>query len=246
MHSFREGINPARRGQVRYIMSKKNMMQKLAEEIRLFIKYAVPEGEQQCAVSLVEKYERDRPILTLLREYYSTLPEAREEGVDRIASLVSFQGVSLFVVITKNKQYLYVVSADRAVFLGEYGSEVDELILSHLGYESQTAFLKKCPPADELKEYEGHAAEDVYLCSACGVEEGECHLFGCAVEVCPWCDSQLSNCNCRFEQLGLDEIENEEQLDNFYDLLRAKGRISFQKEQTPFYPRDREWTGQKR
>lgn len=217
-------------------MTKENMMQKLAEEIRLFIKYAVPEEEQQHAVSLVEKYEQDWPILTLLREYYSTLPEAREEGVDRIASLVSFQGVSLFVVITKSKQYLYVVSADRVVFLGEYGTEVDELILSHLGYESQAAFLKKCLPADELKEYEGHAAEDVRLCSACGVEEGEPHMLGCTVEVCPWCDGQLSNCNCRFERLGLDEIENEEQLDNFYDLLGEKGRIPFQKEQTPFYP----------
>ncbi len=78
-------------------MTKENMMQKLAEEIRLFIKYAVLEEEQQSAVSLVEKYEQDWPVLTLLREYYSTLPEAREEGVDRIASLVSFQGVSLFL-----------------------------------------------------------------------------------------------------------------------------------------------------
>ncbi len=217
-------------------MSKENMVQKLIEEISLFIKYAVPEDEQQHAVSLVKRYEQDKPVLTLLREYYSTLPEAREEGVIRIASLVSVQGVSLFVVITKSNQYLYVVTEDKVVFLGEYGSEIDEQILSYLGYESQTAFLKKCLPVDELEDYAGYLAEDLCSCSACGVVEGEVHMLGCAVEVCPWCDGQLSKCNCRFEQLELDEIENETQLDDFYDLLREKGRIPFQKDQSPFYP----------
>jgi hypothetical protein len=217
-------------------MSKENMMQKLVEEIGLFIKYAVPEDEQQRAVSLVEKYDQNRPVLTLLREYYSTLPEAREEGVSRIVSLASMQGVSLFIVITKSNQYLYVASEDKVVFLGEYGSEVDEQILSYLGYESQTAFLKACLPVEQLEDYAGEPAGGVCSCSACGVVEGEVHMLGCAVEVCPWCDGQLSNCNCRFEQLELDEIENEEQLDEFYDLLREKGRIPFQKDQSPLYP----------
>ena len=217
-------------------MSKENMMQKLVEEIGLFIKYAVPEDEQQRAVSFVKRYEQDKPVLTLLREYYSTLPEAREEGVSRIASLASTHGVSLFVVITGDKQYLYVVSEDKVVFLGEYGSDVDEQILSYFGYESQTAFLKACQPVEQLDDYAGEPAEGVCSCSACGVVEGEFHLLGCAVEVCPWCEGQLSNCNCRFEQLGLDEIENEEQLDDFYDLLREKGRIIYQKDQSPLYP----------
>lgn len=217
-------------------MSKESMMQKLVEEIGLFIKYAVPEDEQQRAASVVKRYEQDKPVLTLLREYYSTLPEAREEGVSRIASLVRVQGVSLLVVITKSKQYLYVVSEDKVVFLGEYGSEVDEQVLSYLGYESQTAFLKKCLPVEELEDYAWYLTEDLCSCSVCGVVEGEFHMLGCAVEVCPWCEGQLSNCNCRFEQLGLDEIENEEQLDDFYDLLREKGRIIYQKDQSPLYP----------
>lgn len=217
-------------------MLKDNMVKKLVEEIRLLIRYAVPEDEQQHAVSLAAKYEQDRSVLALLREYYSTLPEAREEGVNRIVSLVSRQGVSLFVAVTKNRQYLYVVSRDKVVFLGEYGSEVDDQILSYFGYESQAAFLKTCLPVDELEDYEGYQAEGSCFCSACGVAEGEYHLLGCSVEVCPWCDGQLSNCNCRFEQLGLDEIEEEEQLDDFYDLLREKGRIIYQKDQSPLYP----------
>ncbi len=212
------------------------MVKKLVEEVRLLIKYAVPADEQQPAVSFVEKHKQDMPILALLREYYSTLPEACEEGVNRIISLVSLQGISLFVVITKSKQYLYVVSEDKVVFLGEYGGEVDEQILSYFGYESQSVFLKACLPVDELEDYKDYSAEGLASCSACGVAEGEYHLLGCAVEVCPWCDGQLSNCNCRFEQLELNEIENEEQLDDFYDLLREKGRIAFQKEQSPLYP----------
>jgi len=217
-------------------MLKENMVKKLVEEIRLLIKYAVPEDEQQQAVSLAVKYKRDRSVLALLREYYSTLPEALEEGINRIISLVTLQGVSLFVAVTKSRQYLYVVSGDKVVFLGEYGSEVDDQILSYFGYESQAAFLKTCLPVDEFEDYEGRLVEGLCSCTACGVAEGEYHLLGCAVEVCPWCDGQLSNCNCRFEQLGIDGIENEEQLDDFYDLLREKGRITFQKDQSPLYP----------
>jgi len=217
-------------------MAKENMVQRLIEEITLCIKYAVPEDEQREAVSLVEKYKRDRPVLTLLQEYYSTLPEACEEGVSRIVRLVGLQGVVLFVVITKSRQYLYVVSEDKVVFLGAYGSEVDQQILSYFGYESQASFLKECLPIDELEDYEGSVTDGICNCAVCGAGEGEYHLLGCVVEVCPWCDGQLSNCNCRFEQLGLDEIKSEEQLDNFHHLLNKKGRIVFNKEQMPLYP----------
>ncbi len=218
-------------------MPKENRVQTLVEEIGLFINYAVPEEERKQAASLVRKHEQDRPVLTLLREYYATLPEAREEGVQRIVALARLQGVFLFIAITRSEEYLYVVSEENVVFLGDYGSEVDEQILSYFGYESQSAFLKNCLPVGELDDYEEHlAGENLCYCSACGVAEGEHHLLGCVVEVCPWCDGQLSNCNCRFEQLDIDAINTEEQLDDFYDLLREKGRVLFQKNQSPFYP----------
>jgi len=217
-------------------MSKDFKMQKLIEEISLLIKYAVPEDEQRHAESLVEKFKQDRAVLTLLREYYSTLPEAREEGVDRVINLVTLQGVSLYVAVTKSEAYLYALSDNNVVFLGVYGSEVDEQVLSYFGYESQAAFLKECLPVKELEDYEGHPGKNISTCAACGVTEGEFHLLGCVVEICPWCDGQLSNCSCRFEKLGLDEIKSEEQLDDFYDLLREKGRVTFKKNQIPLYP----------
>lgn len=66
--------------------------------------------------------------------------------------------------------------------------------------------------------------------------EGEEHLLGCVVEVCPWCEGQLNSCNCRFEQLEVDELLDEEQLEKFEDLLNAKGRVPFVKGHKPAYP----------
>jgi len=204
-------------------------------EIKLHIKYAVPEGEQHRAVSLVVKYGHDRMILALLREYYTTLPEAREEGVIRVATLMSHQSVFLLVAVTENHAYLYAVSDEGVIFLGIYGDEVDEQLLAHFDFSSQDVFLKECLNVEELEDYKGNE-QDSSVCSACGVAEGEPHLLGCTVEVCPWCEGQLSNCNCRFEQLGLEEIENESQLVEFYDLLMTKGPIPFKREQNPSYP----------
>ena len=216
-------------------MEKENKLEKLIEEIKLHIKYAVPADEQQRSVSLVIKYNQDRMILSLLLDYYTTLPEAREEGVVRVATLMNLQSVFLLVVVTENHAYLYTASGETVIFLGIYGNEVNEQILAHFGFNSQAAFLEKCLDVDELEDYKTHEQENP-VCSACGVAEGEPHLLGCTVEVCPWCEGQLSNCNCRFEQLGLEEIETEIQLDEFYDLLMAKGPIPFKKEQNPSYP----------
>jgi len=206
------------------------------EAIKLYIAYAVPAEEQTRAVSLVLKYEGDRSVLALLREYYSTLPEAREEALIRIAALTQRQSVLLLVAMTEKRAYLYAVSGEEVVFLGDYGDEVDSQILSHFGFNSQEDFLKVCLDVHELQEYKGHDLEISPLCSACGVAEGEVHLLGCTVEVCPWCNGQLSNCNCRFEQLGVEEVESESELDQFYDLLTEKGQIPFKREQNPSYP----------
>ncbi|MEN8257792.1 MAG: hypothetical protein ABFS09_08020, partial [Thermodesulfobacteriota bacterium] len=67
--------------------------------------------------------------------------------------------------------------------------------------------------------------------------EGELHEFGCPVEVCPWCDGQLTSCDCRFKQLGVSEISAERQLDQFQQLAKKKGRIPFDAaSQRPAYP----------
>jgi len=211
-------------------------MLQLLEEIKLLIQYAVPEDEMEAAVTLVEKYRNERVILNLFHEYYSTLPEAREEAIRQIAKLASRQGVFLFVVSSTSNDYIYIVSADEVVLLADYGKDISAEVLSYFDFTSQEEFIKQCIPASELEEYKALEGSDKDVCPACGVLEGEEHLLGCSVEVCPWCDGQLKTCNCRFEQLDIDDFSDEEQLENFEDLLSAKGRIPFLKSQSPVYP----------
>lgn len=217
-------------------MSLENKTHQLIEEIKLFIQYSVPENDIQSAVALVDRYRNNAFVMRLFREYYHCLPEAREEAVVRIARLIDRQGVHLFVISTVNFSYLYVVSADHVLLLGEYRKEVDNQVLSFFGFQSQEEFLKICPLIEELEEYASTEMAEKEICPVCGVPEDEYHLLGCSVEICPWCDGQLSNCNCRFEQLGIDDIENEAQLEKFNDLLTARGRIPYQKTQAPAYP----------
>jgi len=109
-------------------------------------------------------------------------------------------------------------------------------VLSFFGIESQEEFLKICLSVKDLEEYVITGTAEKEICPVCGVPEGENHLLGCTVEVCPWCKGQLSYCNCRFEKLGTDAIEDEQQLEKFLDLLTEKGRIPYQKNQAPAYP----------
>jgi hypothetical protein len=214
-------------------MSIEKKTQQLIEEIKLFIQYSVPEHEIQSAIALVDRYRNNSFIIRLFREYYSSLPEVREEAVLLIAKLIDQQGVHLFVVSTASYSYLYAVSADHVLLLGEYRQEVDTEVLSFFGFASQEEFLKHCPLADDLEEY---VESEKNICPVCGVAEGDCHHLGCTVEICPWCQGQLSNCNCRFQQLEADYITDEEQLEKFIDMLEAKGRIPYRKSHAPAYP----------
>ena len=216
-------------------MLPESAQQKLIDEIELFIDYAVAEKEREKARDVVRKYRHSPVVLSMLKEFYRTLPEVRDEPVVRIAHLESLQGVLLFVLGTENHAYTTVVSEDDVHILGEYARDAlpDEL-LQFFGYKDNEEFMKTCRPVGELAEYE--AAADLSVCPVCRVKVGENHLFGCPVEVCPWCDGQLSGCNCRFEKLGVEELETEEQLEEFYSLLDEQGRIPFNLDQRPSYP----------
>jgi hypothetical protein len=217
-------------------MPIENKIHRLIKEIELFIQYSVPGNEIEDAVALVHRYRNNAFVIRLLREHYSSLPEAREEAVKRIARLTDRQGVHLFVVSTTDFSYLYAVSADQSLLLGEYQKEVDPEVLAFFGFQSQEEFLKVCPAVGKLDEYPVAKEIEKEFCPVCGVVEEKYHLLGCTVEICPWCEGQLSYCNCRFEQLDTDEIEDEQQLEIFKDMLEAKGRIPYRKDQAPAYP----------
>lgn len=217
-------------------MSGNKQLQQLVSEIKVFMKYAVAEDQIESAAAVINQYRDNPRVLNLLREFYVALPDAREEPVLRIAQLIQHQGVGLFVVTTPTLSHLYASSSHQVVWLGEYQDELDPEILGYFGFDSQEEFLKICPPIIELEEYGDHVEAEPAVCPACGVIEGEYHILGCSVEVCPWCEGQLCKCNCRFEQLELDAIEREEQLEDFVELLTAKGRVPFSPQQAPYYP----------
>ena len=216
-------------------MGKKNKPEQLIEEVELYTRYAVPPGEIEAAIGLVRFYKDNVNVLRVLREYYFNLPDAREEAVVKVSDLVDRQGVNLLVISTLHHAYMYLVSDEHVLLAGEYLQEVNLEILSFFGFKSHKKFLKACPPVKDLEPLAAEQKEKS-TCPACGVGEEQYHLAGCIVEVCPWCDGQLANCNCRFEQLDTDEIEDEEQVERFLELLAAKGRIPFRQGDAPAYP----------
>ena len=214
----------------------KDELKTLLDEIQFYVQYAVVEQDLDVARGLVNLYRNNERLLRLFREYYTVLPEAREEAVCKVSCLLEQSGVGLFVLATSAHAYLYVVSPEEVLLLCEYQKEVPIEVLSFFGFSSQAEFLKQCPEVDKLEAYAVDDADSDSMCPACGVADGEEHILGCIVEICPWCAGTLSKCNCRFEQLKVDEVESEEQLEEFVDLLTAKGRIAYVKEQKVGYP----------
>lgn len=207
----------------------------LMNELELYVQYAVEEKDLTLARGVIDSYNDNERILRLLNKHYSELPEAREEPVHKLTCLMERAGVALFVVVCSSHSYLYVVSMEEVLLLSEYQKEVPAEVPAFFGYSSEAEFLQDCLAVEDLVAYPitGYVAS---VCPACGVSDGEEHLLGCVVEVCPWCEGTLNNCNCRFEQLGVEEVENEEQLERFSELLRAKGRIPYSGKEKVAYP----------
>lgn len=218
-------------------MQKKNDAKALIDEIRLLIKYAVSEEEYNAANAVVDKYRRNRVALSVLREFYSTLPEAREEALTRIVSIDMQQDVFLLGVRTGRHDYIFMANGDGAGNLGEFQEEFgDEEAFSFFGYPTKASFLSSHPDITEFQDFAAVLEINTAFCPVCKVAVGENHHLGCPVEVCPWCFGQLNKCNCRFDQLGKEEMVDEEDLERFECLLEEKGRIGFAPGQGPSYP----------
>ncbi len=201
--------------------------------------YAVGENERDAAVAVVRKFSKHRAASQLLRDYYLSLPEAREEMAADIRVVAQKQGNFLFALQTTAHCYFYLCSAGEALYLGEIDKGIDDsAVLSFFGYGSAGEFAAGMPEDyDDLPALA--AGEDGAIaptCVACGVGIGETHVLGCPIEQCPWCEAQLNRCHCRFEQLGVDVIEDEALLDRFEELLEERGRIAFVPGQNPAYP----------
>ena len=230
LHGYQEGENLIMTG------LKKEMANL---DLQLLIEYGVLPEEKEQALQVYEKYRHSPVAVSLLRCYYSDLPEAREEMAVDLKIVASRQGFDLVVLQSTRHDYLYLHADDRALLLGEFKDGIrDESILSYFQFRSRDDFWEKTgtSPAHLPSMHAPASAASPRVCVACGVAAGELHILGCPVEQCPWCEAQLSYCNCRFDQLGVTQIDDDEQLDRFEVVLERKGRIPFAAGQNPSYP----------
>jgi len=205
-------------------------------DISLLVKYVVDQQEYAAALAVIERFSGHPAALNVFRNYYAEVPEGREEMACDLRVVAEKQGTFLFALKSTAHRYLYFGSAEKVHYIGDYQSGIsDEDILLYFGFQDAAAFSKKiATPLDQLPSLQERAAASV--CVVCGVAAGEVHIFGCPVEQCPWCDGQLNRCNCRFDQLGVEELADDELLDRFEEILNDKGRIAFKPEQSPAYP----------
>jgi len=215
-------------------LSRKDSKELIAE-IKLFIEYGVSADEKASAVSVLEGYRQNTLALYILRDFYSKLPGLREEAVLRVNKIVSRMGFFLVTADTATHEYLYFFNGEKPVYIGEKKDGIGESeVLSFFGFSSNEEFLKH--QVQEGADNDEQAVVEKIFCPACAVAAGEFHHLGCPVEICPWCDGQLNYCNCRFEKLGVDEIEDESDLDRLEILLNDKGRVRFSDHHAPAYP----------
>lgn len=216
-------------------MIMRNELEKKRKAIATVMDYAVPEQHRAEADDQLDIYRDDLIGLTLMQEFYSYLPEAKEEWIREIRLVNRKRGIFLLAVQTEENRYIYLVSSEGIEFQGrlEDGFLAQEVI-DFFGYENTKEFLDVCSPFENLSIYEPLQV-DSEICPACHAVAGEYHELGCPVEICPWCGGQLIHCNCRFEQMGIDSLTTEEELEQFEALLEERGRIPYSPEQRPTF-----------
>jgi len=218
------------------MLDNKEALKKIHEEIELLICYAVPVEDQTTAVDFLGRFREDLFVLEVIKDFYRTLPDAREEALVRISVPEEKEQVFLFLLSTAEHHYLYLTNNEGGVFLGEWEQGLlDKQVLSFFDYPDSEAFKKEHKSMEACREYVPLERLNEDICPSCGVKSGALHTFGCPVEVCPWCSGQLNHCNCRFEQLGVEELSDETKLEELEEKLEKKGRLPYAKEQRPTF-----------
>lgn len=194
--------------------------------ILLLMDFAVDEADQTPARDLLERYAADTIALHLFHEFYSYLPEAENDAIRILRRLDKRGGNFLIAATTVRDTYLYLANSEGAEFLGNHQEGIwDEEVLEYFGLSREEALAKFM----DLNTFPVYVPVnlDKSLCLVCAVDNGELHRLGCPIEVCPWCGGQLTRCNCRFSEAGINQLSSDSQLEIFITALDAKGRIPF-------------------
>ena len=189
-------------------------------DIQFLMKYAVPEAQVDSAEALLEKYDSDIIALNLLHSFYVHLPEGNDDSVKMLRLLTRRQGIFILCVSTGNDfHYLYLVNNEAAHIICTLAEGIaDKQLLDLLGYKNNEEVLALIEKPEKLQEYEPYSP-DSNLCPSCYASEGEFHTLGCPVEICPWCNGQLTYCNCRFAKLDTDTMDKVAQIEKLQELV---------------------------
>lgn len=220
-------------------MDTPKTMTERKNDIQFLMKYAVPEDQVDAAETLLEYHAADIIALNLLHSFYINLPEGKDDSVKTLRLVTRRQGVFLLCVSTGNDlHYLYLVNKEAAHIVGTLAEGiVDRELLDFFGYADNREVLALTQKPEMLQKYQPYAI-DSKICPSCQVAVGEFHTLGCPVEICPWCNGQLTYCNCRFTKLDIDTLEKAAQIEKLLELLEEVGRIAFKKEHSPGYLSD--------
>lgn len=193
--------------------------------------YGAPKEEFANLKKIFEKYSSDAIALNVFHNFYSFLPEGQDDGITRISRIANQHGAFLFCATTLFDSYLYLTTRESAALIGPLNNGIeDQDILAFFGWQDNDHFKKEYGDPAKLSEHTP-VNESLDLCPVCGTANNDFHAFGCPVEVCPWCDGQLTNCECRFIKTGLDNFSKDAHLDELQTVLEKKGRIPFSAEQ---------------
>ncbi len=215
-----------------------NELKKQRQRIQELMEYGAPDTALDAALDLLVLFRDDRIGLTVLEEFYSYLPDAEDDWVKELRLAGRRQGVFLLAAVTARDSYLYLVSSEGIEFHGSLAEGyLDTQLLDFFGFSDKNSFAEAGKNPENFPVYQA-VQVDADVCPACHAAIGEVHELGCPVELCPWCGGQLIHCSCRFEQLDVEEIVNEQELERFETLLEQKGRISFSPEQRPSFADD--------
>ncbi len=218
------------------MLDNKKTLEKTLEEIELLLQFAVPREQYATAREFVERFKDDQFALNVIKDYYTTLPEAREEALVQIQVVEEKEQVFLLLLSTAEHHYFYLTNDEGGIFLGEWQDGiVDKQVLKFFDYPDSKSFKQAKKDRHSCREYMPLERMNEDVCPSCGARSGMLHTLGCPVEVCPWCGGQLNHCNCRFEQLGVEELHDETKLEELEDKLEKKGRIPYAKEQRPTF-----------
>lgn len=213
----------------------------LRKELDLLMEYGAPAAERATLDALVDRYAADIIALKVFRSFYSYLPEAQDDGIVELRRIANHQGVFLLCAKSRLDEYLYLADREQAEFLGTLREGIrDAEILAFFGWPDREAFLKTVANPTGLPTHRPvNEAPD--LCPVCGTADGELHTFGCPVEVCPWCEGQLTRCPCRYDKTGRKEFNQDSHVDEFLELAEKKGRVPFVAlEQRPAFKTERD------